>query len=131
MPHPPLRVGLIQITNPHWTLEKDMYNGHLYYDQEDNFIEVHQLIIRNGGGSVSLTTTWDDQGKFSLDATLTRTGNRLSTGKVRFTNPANQVQAFESEIDFVITEESEREISIQGVLHERGTSYKFEGDLSK
>jgi hypothetical protein len=108
-----------------------MYKGRLYYEGEDNYIQVLQLILRENGGAISLTTTWDDQGTFSLDAPLTQAGNRYSTGKVRFLNSAKQAQAVESELDFVVTEESETEVYVEGTLRERGETYKFEGDLSK
>ena len=108
-----------------------MYKGRLYYEQEDNYIQVHQLILRESGGAISLTTTWGDEGTFSLDTSLTRTGNRCSTGKVRFLNPAKQAQTIDSELEFLVTEESETEVYVEGTLRERGETYRFEGDLSK
>ncbi len=108
-----------------------MYRGRLYYDKEDDYIDVHKLILRDTGGAISLTTTWGDQGPFSIDTTLTRAGNRFSTGRVRFLNSAKQAQGIESELDFLVTEVSDQSIYVEGILREQGLMYKFEGDLSR
>ena len=109
-----------------------MYKGRLFYEGEDNYIEVHRFVKREEDGAIELTTTWGAEGKFMLDARLKRTGDTFTTGKVNLKNEVGVTQNLESEIEFTITDEfrDEGEISINGIWREAGEEYKFEGDLA-
>jgi len=109
-----------------------MYRGRLFYEGEDNYIEVHRFVKRDEDGAIELTTTWNAEGKFKLDARLKRIGDTFTTGKVNLKNGAGVVQTLASEIEFTITDEfpDDGEISIRGLWREAGEEYKFEGDLA-
>lgn len=108
-----------------------MYKGILYYEGEDNYLTVHRFIERENEAAISVTTTWDGDGKWTVDTQAHRNGNTYVTPSVHPRNQINQPFPHTAVITITILLRTELGIEVVGSWAEAGEIYKFEGELER
>lgn len=106
-----------------------MYKGRLYYQDEEDHIQVDRFIERADAVSFEMSTTWGNTGTFSVDATAQLVDGYFTTEPVFARNRHDVVSPVPRVIKLQITHRTKRELTIAGEWIEAGESYPFEGDL--
>jgi hypothetical protein len=108
-----------------------MYRGKLYYEGEDNYVTVHRFIEREAEAAISVTTTWNGDGEWTIDATAQRIGDTYKTPPVHPKNKINKPFPHTAVVSITVSHRTDLELEVVGTWSEAGETYKFEGDLEK
>lgn len=107
-----------------------MYTGELDYIDSNDFIEVHSLILRAEEIAFDLTTTWEDDGKWSVFGCAKKTeGGKFVSGPVTAKHQTGHPAGYYFHLEFEIIRAVAKEIELRGAWCQFGDSFPFRGVL--